>query len=302
MKILIIGVNGFLGNQLREKFELTNDCYGADIQIDSLNKSYYNLNIDSPNYLDVFLDRQFDVCINASGSANVGISIKNPLYDAQLNTINVYKMLDAIRKTQERCKFIQISSAAVYGNPIKLPVKEEDRLNPISPYGYNKKCAEEICKMYHSIYNIDIYIVRPFSIYGVGQKKMLLWDLVCKFVKDDTVLLSGTGDETRDYIHVNDFIQGMNILISEEKSLCEYKAYNIANGKQIKIKKLAELVKKSICSNKEIIFTKNNRAGDPLYWEADISRIRELGYVQDVPVEKGINEYVNWAKGEIENT
>jgi len=83
-------------------------------------------------------------------------------------------------KFNNKCKYLHISSAAVYGNPKQLPVKETDNCQPLSPYGWHKWMSELICQEYFRLYNIRSLIVRPFSVYGPGLRKQLFWDLYGK--------------------------------------------------------------------------------------------------------------------------
>ena len=185
MKILIIGSRGFIGHHLFSYFsEKGNEVWGTDVVDDYINKERYFL-IDASNsdYSSVFQSAEFDLCVNCSGAANVPESLKNPLRDYYLNTVNVFKILEAIRKFQPACKFINLSSAAVYGNPKQMPVKEDARPDPLSPYGFHKLQAEQICKEFYDFYNIRTCSLRIFSVYGPGLKKQLFWDLYNKAKK-----------------------------------------------------------------------------------------------------------------------
>ena len=185
MKILIIGSRGFIGHYLFSYFsEKGNEVWGTDVVDDYINKERYFL-IDASNsdYSSVFQSAEFDLCVNCSGAANVPESLKNPLRDYYLNTVNVFKMLEAIRKFQPACKFINLSSAAVYGNPKQMPVKEDARPDPLSPYGFHKLQAEQICKEFYDFYDIRTCSLRIFSVYGPGLKKQLFWDLYNKAKK-----------------------------------------------------------------------------------------------------------------------
>ena len=298
MRILIIGSQGFIGQYLISELSKHNECFGADI-VNTVNlQNYYFLDKNNPNYFELFSKNEFDVCINASGSANVGYSIKEPLIDCELNFYNVEKMLLAISRTQKSCTYILLSSAAVYGNPKQLPIKEDSKLNSVSPYGFHKSCAEEACIMYSNIYGLKTFVLRLFSVYGIGQKKLLLWDLVNKFVKNDVVQLFGTGKESRDFINVLDVVNIIEILINQ--SNLKSCILNVANGEQVEIQTVAEIVKKSLGLEKDILFTGETREGDPLNWEADITKLKNLGYTKQISIGQGIEEYVNWAKSEIE--
>ena len=195
--------------------------------------------------------------------------------------------------------FIHISSAAVYGNPKSLPVKEDAELMPVSVYGYNKMNSESICQMYSNLFGITACVLRPFSIYGPGQRKMLLWDLVRKFLLEDEVVLGGTGHETRDFIHIDDVIQCVDLIINHHAGIGSFEVFNIANGEETEVSRMAELVKSALGSSKKIVYSGQGRRGDPLHWKADISKLIRLGYKMRVALEEGVRDYVSWAKDEI---
>lgn len=293
MKILILGSHGFIGSVIYSALSSDNDVYGCDIQ-KSDEKRYFCISAENPDFSIVFKQEEFDVCINASGIANVSLSMKNPIADFDANARNVFCILDCIRQYQSHCSFITLSSAAVYGNPERLPIKEVDKLKPVSPYGFDKMISENICRLFSEIYGVKTSCLRLFSVYGEGQKKMLLWDVCCKFRDDSIVSLFGTGNESRDYIHVTEIPRIISLIIERQKE--NFSVYNIANGKQIKVRYVAELIKQYMKSDKEIVFSNDVRKGDPLNWEADISKIKAFGYEPDISIEDGINKYVDWFK------
>src|ERR1700757_1974292 len=165
MKIVILGSHGFIGSHLVDFFMFRGDTItGCDLVEDAATGySYQKISILSPDFDTLFSKQQFDVCINASGSGNVAYSLANPISDFEANAFSVVKVLDTIRKYQPFCKYVHISSAAVYGNPVSLPIKESDTLAPLSPYGYHKLISEQLCKEYHHLYNLPVTIIRPFS-------------------------------------------------------------------------------------------------------------------------------------------
>jgi dTDP-glucose 4,6-dehydratase/UDP-glucose 4-epimerase len=234
----------------------------------------------------------FDLCINCSGAASVPNSLINPLIDFELNTLNVFKILDSIRVNSPSCRFINLSSAAVYGNPDVLPVSENSLSKPISPYGIHKLMSEEICREFWVNYGLKTCSLRIFSAFGPGLKKQFFWDLYQKFLHDEEILLHGNGDETRDFIFVEDLVEAVNI--AAENTRFEADVINIANGFETKIKDVANLFKEKINSDKEIIFNGMIRPGDPANWRADISIIAGLGYTPKISIEYGIEKYLKW--------
>jgi UDP-glucose 4-epimerase len=164
MKILIIGSKGFIGQYLISYFSgIGNEVWGADVVTDYVNtEKYFLIDASNSDFSSVFQKIVYDLCINCSGAASVPESLNNPIRDYYLNTVNVFKMLEAIKNFQPDCRFINLSSAAVYGNPKQLPVKEDSITNPLSPYGAHKLQSEQICKEFHDFYNINTCSLRIF--------------------------------------------------------------------------------------------------------------------------------------------
>jgi dTDP-glucose 4,6-dehydratase/UDP-glucose 4-epimerase len=301
MKLLILGSRGFIGRHLCDHFTLENyDIVGCDIvPFDETNYPYYQLSVLSEDLEDIFLSNQFDICINASGAANVSHSVSFPLSDFEANVFAVAKVLDIIRKKQSGCKYLHISSAAVYGNPAELPVKESAPLNPISPYGYHKLMSEIICKAYYNLFKIPMVIIRPFSIFGNGLRKQLLWDICTKLKQNDIVTLFGTGNETRDFIHISDFTVFVEIVMNKS-SFCS-EIFNAASGKQTLISEIAEVFEKYYGGVKKITFNGEIKKGDPIHWEADIEEIKQLGFNPEADLKTSITEYIKWFDREYED-
>lgn len=296
MKILVIGSKGFIGLSVYNFFKQNNDdVLCCDVVTDYVDKNYIQIDVTNSDYHHIFEQNEIDVCINCSGAASVPLSLEFPLKDFSLNTLNVFKILDAIRTYKPKCRFINLSSAAVYGNPESLPIKENAVLKPLSPYGIHKMQAEQICKEFYDYYQIPTCSARIFSAYGNGLKKQLLWDLFNKFNSQQTVELFGNGDETRDFIHADDIVQALNLII--HNAAFEGEAINLANGEEYSIKFIAELYKKNLQSNQLIKFNKIVKAGDPLNWKADISILKSMNYHPTIAIEQGIKDYIFWVKG-----
>lgn len=206
MKIIIIGSRGFIGNACVEYFRRDNEVWECDVVMDYDRPRYLFIEAVDSDFQEIFRDGEFDVCINCSGAANVPFSLEKPLHDFQLNTLNVFKILDAIRRYNPECKFLNLSSAAVYGNPVSLPVTESQAVAPVSPYGMHKAMAENICEEFYRFWGVSTCSVRIFSAYGPGLKKQLLWDISCKLLNDGPLHLFGTGEETRDFIYISDLV------------------------------------------------------------------------------------------------
>lgn len=296
MKILIIGSKGFIGSYAYRYFSKKHQqTFGADVSVDYADTQYFNIDSTNSDFTDIFESHQFDVCINCSGAASVPDSLVHSLKDFTLNTYNVFKILDAIKKYNPSCKYINLSSAAVYGNPQSLPIKESHTISPVSPYGFHKKFAEEILQEFHQLFQINCCSLRIFSAYGIGLHKQLLWDISHKAKSQKNIELFGTGRETRDFINVEDIIQSIELVI--EKGDFHAETYNIANGVQVSIKEIAEILLKELNFQGALTFSGHEREGDPLYWVADIKKLESLGYTQEVSLKEGLKKYAEWAKG-----
>ena len=293
--ILILGSEGFIGNHLVNHFAKKGfavsgcDLFEAPSQN---NYQYYKVSRLSPELEDVFGIQLYDYCVNAAGSGNVSYSMTHPVQDFEANTLDPIRVLDIIRRTNPSCKYVHLSSAAVYGNPASLPVDENFKLNPLSAYGWHKLMSEHICKEYQSLYGIKTAILRPFSIYGNGLKKQLLWDICNKFQQADQIDLFGTGNESRDFLHVKDLAGLIETIINSSDFTGNI--YNAASGIETTIRDIALLFEKYFGTNKKINFTGEVRKGDPLNWRADTSKARELGFSPSINLEQGIQQYIEW--------
>ena len=293
MKIVVIGSKGFLGQYVVEHFANDeNYVLRCDVVTDYVAPDYIQIDATNSDYHSIFEKHEFDYCINCSGAASVPLSLEFPFKDFSLNTLNVFKILEAIRTYQPKCKFINMSSAAVYGNPETLPVKEEAVLNPLSPYGIHKMQAEQICQEFNQFYEIPTCSLRIFSAYGNGLKKQLFWDLYQKFLKQEKVELFGTGNESRDFIHVTDIVNAIELVMKNAEFKGE--GINIANGKEYLIKDIAEIFNHHMEKHRVISFNNKVKKGDPINWRADISKLNDLGYNQNMPLQEGIKEYIKW--------
>jgi UDP-glucose 4-epimerase len=294
MKILIVGSKGFIGTKCVEHFSRENDVWQCDVYPGYGEENYFSVEPSAPLYYNLFNKQTFDACINCSGAASVPDSFLNPVRDYELNTHNVFRLLESIRATQPGCKFINLSSAAVYGNPQALPVNEEYPLNPISPYGVHKMQADQLCLEYSNFFNVHTCTFRIFSAYGPGLRKQIFWDWLAKADKTHVITLPGTGKETRDYIYIDDITRAVEIVLT--KAAFQGEVYNLGSGVESAIDEAARLFFQILNWKGTLNFTGAGRAGDPLRWKADITKLHTLGFTPKMTLETGIEKYITWAK------
>jgi UDP-glucose 4-epimerase len=290
MKILIVGCNGFIGSRAMKYFSDKNfEVYGTNLKITANAQTPESLNLN-----ELFQQSKYDVCINASGSSTVKYSILYPNDDYQLNYKNVAILLELLKLHQPHCKFINLSSAAVYGNPQALPISESTPTNPISPYGKHKLLSEQLLLKYYINFNIPTLSLRIFSVYGNGLQKQLFWDIYQKSQKSTQIELYGTGNETRDFIHIDDLMLALEkIIISAQFT---GNSINVASGNEISIKNAAHTLIKYLYPACKINFSGINNNIDPNFWQADISLLKGLGFLPEITLEEGLQKYASWLK------
>ena len=295
MNILVIGSKGFIGSHCVNYCKAKNYRVfeaGASENLEN-NPFYTQLNRINASFDSVFKNEIFDLCINASGSAHVGFSFDKPDIDFELNVLNVHKILVSIRTFQPTCKFINFSSAAVYGNPAQLPIKEDSSKNPLSPYGFHKLQSEYLLKEYHRFFGLATCSLRVFSAYGPGLKKQLFWDLFQKAKQNsNNIEVYGTGAESRDFIYIDDLLNGINLIF--EKGNFNGNAFNISSGIETTINEVATEFYKHLNPNIKFNFNNIQKQGDPTNWQADISALKLLGFNTNVSLNDGLYKTANW--------
>jgi UDP-glucose 4-epimerase len=241
------------------------------------------------------INKKFDIIVHCGGSGSVSFSYSNPYEDFQKTVQSTLAVLEYIRLQLPNCKFIYPSSPAVQGQLPDLPIIENTISLPISPYGFHKRSAEELCLSYQKNYGISVGIIRFFSIYGPGLQKQLLYDACNKIANSNekTITFFGTGSETRDWININDAV---NLIYCFAQNLDRWDIINGANGVRMEIKDILNLLVSKFNKNVKINFNGYVRQGDPIYFWADITKAKKYNWRPVVPIDKGIDLYVEYFK------
>lgn len=302
-KVLITGVTGFLGRYIARQFTHAGwlavgigtrppeNAPRLDLS------EYYQLILPSPDLVPIVENLQPDVCIHCAARASVEISIADPAVDFHASVSMTFHLLDTLRLYSPNCHLIYLSSAAVYGSPVVLPILETQACVPISPYGFHKLMGEQLCLEFFRVYQLPTTITRIFSAYGPGLRRQVVWDICQKVLTSTQVTLRGTGNESRDFIHGADIAKAM--LILAEQSEGQANIFNISTSVETKIKNLVELILVKLQAKTVIEFDGNLPSGIPLNWKANIDRIKELGFQPQVNLDKGLDTFVQWCRGEI---
>lgn len=296
MKVVIIGSEGFIGKHLHTyMLDQGHEVWGADVVTRYVDpENYFLMDSSNSDFSEVFRHTQYDLCVNCSGAASVPESLKNPIRDYYLNAVNVFKLLESIRSEQSHCRFINLSSAAVYGNPEQLPVSESAVPNPLSPYGLHKLHSEQICREFYEFHQIPTCSLRIFSVYGPGLQKQLFWDLLKKANSGREITLFGTGRESRDFIYISDLVRVIDLVY--QRSDFQADVINVANGEEVFIEDSVSLFFGLFEQEISYTFSGDSRKGDPVNWKADISKLKGFGYKASVDMPGGLEAFYNHNK------
>jgi len=309
MKIILTGCAGFVGSKVCSI--LIEQGYNV-IGIDNLNDAYdiklkdYRLNIlknlnnfefhktdimDKEGLLDIFeKNADADAVINLAARAGVRASIKLPREYINTNVIGTINLLE-LCKTYKIDKFVLASTSSLYGEN-KRPFKEDMNTDrTFSPYAASKKAAENICYTYHKLFDIDISVLRYFTVYGpasrpdMGPFRFIRW-----IAEDENVIVFGDGNHERDFTFVDDIAEGT--ILSLRK--VGYEIINLGNDKPIKIKELIRQIEIKMNKTASIVNRTEQLADVNATW-ADISKAKNmLNWVPKINIEKGISLSVEW--------
>jgi UDP-glucose 4-epimerase len=301
--VLITGVAGFIGRYVARYFSKqgwkvigTDNSPPENAPVADLS-TYQRLQLPSPEFSNILQVHQPDALIHCAGRASVALSVSDPVADFYSNTIVTFNLLDALRLNTPHCKFIFLSSAAVYGNPSKLPIDETYPVSPISPYGFHKLQSEQLCLEFSKIYDIPTASLRIFSAYAPGLRRQVLWDICSKALTQERVVLQGTGQESRDFIHALDIAKALMVVATSAQMKGE--VYNLASGREATISELATLVLEGVEHQGELVFDGIVPQGNPLNWQADITKIESIGFMPSVQLEQGVKVFTNWCRAEL---
>jgi len=296
----VTGGAGFIGTHLVKRLvslgasvAVVDDLSGSSWTTPPKSVSFHKLHLPADPFTKLVAEGSFDSIFHLAGSAYVPPSLKDPVGDLKNNAAVTLHVLEAIRHGSPSTRLVFISSAAVYGNPRTLPITETHFPVPISPYGVSKLAAESYVSLYARLYGLRTTSLRLFSVYGPGQRKQVVFDLMTKLHENSKeITVFGTGRETRDFIYIDDVINAiLSVLI---RSGLKGEVYNAATGNGTTLKQLVTILADLLGARSQIVYTGDVRPGDPLVWLADISRIKALGFNPETRLEDGLKKVCDW--------
>ena len=275
MKILVTGHMGFIGKKIFDKLiKIGYKTIGIDLK-------------EGRNITDCLPDEDFDYVFHLAAIPNVQFSVEKPSYTMKQNTYATSVLLEWAKDHNVK-RIIFSSSAACLGNNDNTPK---------SPYGLHKLMSEMECRLYSELYNLDTVCLRYFNVYSEDQKfggaystAISAWMEMIRQKKP--LRIDGDGNQTRDFIHVEDIISA-NIFCMLEKQKFNGKVLNVGTGKSISL----NYIKQYINSKHEVLWNKlPEREGDIKFSKADISELKKLGWESKITIDEGLDRCFNRSK------
>ena len=333
---LITGGAGFIGSTLSEKIlkdgnkvivlDNFNDFYDYKIKLNNVlevNKKNIGFKsdikeenvkvlkklVDSENYkleyVDIrdlkeleriFTENKIDIVIHLAGLGGVRPSIENPLLYEEVNIRGTNNIFEAMRRTGVK-KILAASSSSVYGNNESVPFKETDIVDyAISPYAASKKANEVLAHTYHHLFNIDVVMLRFFTVFGPRQRPDLAIYKFTKLIDEEKEIpFFGDGSTSRDYTYVDDIVKGIMLLANYiETNSNIYEISNIGGSDPVSLKEMVETIE-AILGKTAKINKLPMQPGDVNRTYADLTKIKSLvGYEADNTFKQGIEKFIKW--------
>jgi dTDP-glucose 4,6-dehydratase len=310
--LLITGCAGFIGWNVTELalhdgnavigIDNLNDAYDVRLKEwrlhqlrDKSNFTFYRTDISNQSEVArVFEEhrgrKSFDAVINLAARAGVRQSTKDPWAYYNTNLTGTLNLLELCRKFEVK-KIILASTSSIYGE-MKRPFREDQLTDaPLSPYAASKKAAEALCYTYHYLYNLDITILRYFTVYGpAGRPDMSIFKFIKQVTEGNPVFIYGDGTQERDFTYVDDIARGTLSALKPTG----YGIINLGSDRPIKLLQVLRLIERLVERQAEIKYKPRHPSDVPATW-ADISRARKLlSWEPQVTLEEGIHRAVEW--------
>ncbi len=283
-KVLVTGGAGFIGSHAVDAL-LT---LGMPVRVlddlsagrrDNLPRSHPRLeflegDIREPRTVDLAM-QGVSHCLHLAAQVSVARSLEDPRASAERNVLGFVTVLEAARTAGVE-RFVYASSAAVYGDPVVLPLTEDGSLKPLSPYGLEKLINEHYADLYQRVHGLSIMGLRYFNVYGPRQDPRSPYAgviaLFADRIRSDRALqVYGDGHQTRDFIYVGDVARAnVAALAAQSTGVC-----NVATGRSVTLLELIQILGK-LCGEEPEIEFQPPRAGDIQRSAADVSRLHQL--------------------------
>jgi nucleoside-diphosphate-sugar epimerase len=308
MNILVTGSAGFIGYYVAEALlneghyifgiDNINDYYDIRLKEYRLSRlkrfknfTFHNFDIANLVYVKNFFDNhKIDCIFNLAARAGVRYSIENPFTYYDTNIMGLLNLLEMC-KNFHIDKLIQASTSSVYAG-CKLPYIEDVKSDkPLSPYAASKKGAELLCYTYHHLYDINITILRYFTVYGpMGRPDMSIFKFIESIKNDKAITVFGDGTQERDFTYVDDIVNGTITAMYLNK----YNIINLGNNKPSQLKTVIKLIEENL-NKKALINYEPFHKADMLKTWAHIEKAKKLmQWYPKIDLKTGIEKTIKW--------
>lgn len=299
--ILVTGAAGFIGGHVaglyaKQGWHVIGLGHGVLSQLEQarIGLTEWHSHDVSLSVLKEYAGRPW-IVIHCAGGSLVGASIEEPYHDFQRSVLSTVDLLEFVRLYSPETRVVFPSSAAVYGATLDLPITERSPFVPVSPYGTHKMMVEAFCRSYAKLYKVKVAVVRLFSIYGPGLRKQILWD-ACNKIQRGNPTFWGTGDERRDWLHVNDAVALLERAGDMASARCP--VVNGGTGISASVRDVVEGLISGFGTDTKPSFTGSFRSGDPEEYLADITAALAWGWKPTINWQDGVTEYAQWFQRE----
>tara|TARA_B100000212_G_scaffold90759_1_gene66613 strand:+ start:1029 stop:1937 length:909 start_codon:yes stop_codon:yes gene_type:complete len=296
MKYIVTGGAGFIGSNLvdllikegHEVHVIDNFSSGKKENCNDQAK-YFELDIsEKSNFKNIInILKESDGVFHLAALPRVQESIENPLIFEKNNTLSTINILKACADAGVK-RLVYSASSSAYGNSINLPSKEEDPIDPISPYAMQKYYGEVACKMFANVYGLETVSLRYFNVYGERQSLEGAYALVmCIFARQrlnkEPLTIRGDGEQRRDFTHVMDIARA-NLLAMTSQKVGKGEVVNIGNSDNRSVNQIAEMIGGPTINVDPVI--------EPRETLADNSKAKNLlGWQPQVIIEEWVPKY-----------
>ncbi|WP_018154795.1 dTDP-glucose 4,6-dehydratase [Methanothermococcus thermolithotrophicus] len=302
MRILITGGAGFIGcNFVRmmvnkyphdEIIVFDNLTYSGRIEnLKDIKDKITFIKGDIANPKDLENIGKVDILYNFAAETHVDNSIKDPEPFIKSNILGVYNLLEYVRK-YDIDKFVSISTDEVYGSIVEGSFKEDDPLDPSSPYSASKASGDLLCKSYYKTYGAPVIVTRSSNNYGPYHfPEKLIPKMILLAMHDKPLPIYNDGTNIRDWTYVLDNCEAID-LVSKKGKIGE--VYNIAANDEWKNIDVVKLILKYLNKPESLINFVEDRPGHDFRYSINTEKIRELGWKPSMDFEEGLKATVEW--------
>jgi len=241
--------------------------------------------------LNDFIPGQVDGLINLAARAGVRTSLSDPWVYLETNTTGTLNMLEFCRR-RGIPKFILASTSSLYAEQTKPPFKEtNDTDHPLQPYAATKKGAEALAHAYYHLYELDVTIVRYFTVYGPAGRPDMVMFRFCQWIAEGKpVIVNGDGEQSRGFTYLDDIARGTILALKP----IGFEILNLGGHEVITINHLIHMLEDRLGKKAEIVHQPFHSA-DVHSNQADVTRAKEiLGWSPKVGLEEGVDRLVEW--------